>query len=198
MNKLIINGIKPQDEYYTPRCMVDMIIPFIKKDFTVWCPFYTGNSEFVIALKNNGNKVIHSHICEGKDFLMYTPDEKFDIIVSNPPFTIKNEVFKKVQSFNIPYALVMGLHCLSYYEFASNFHKRKLQLLIPSKRISFDGNGVSFTSVYFCENLLPQDNMVIDNYGNDNSKARYKPSRMELDREKIQRANDPTTAATRH
>lgn len=183
--KIIINSIKPQDEYYTPRCMVDMIIPYIEKDYTVWCPFDTENSEFVIALRENGNGIIHSHICEGKDFLKYTPDEKFDIIVSNPPFTLKNEVFKKTQSFDVPYALVMGLHCLSYYEFASNFHNRRLQLLIPAKRISFNGNGVSFTSVYFCEKLLPQDVMIIDNYGNDNVKSRYIPSGMEADREKI-------------
>jgi hypothetical protein len=98
-NKIIIN-IKKQDEYYTPKCMVEMILPYIPKNKIIWCPFDTEKSEFVINIKKNGNKVIYSHICYNQDFLYYTPKEKFDIIISNPPFSIKNKVFKKVQSFN--------------------------------------------------------------------------------------------------
>lgn len=183
-NNSVINFIE-QDEYYTPKCMVDIILPYVKKEWLIWCPFDTKNSEFVINLKKNGNKVIHSHICDGQDFLKYTPDEKFDAIISNPPFTIKNKVFAKVHKLNIPYALVMGLQCLSYYEFAQNFFNKKLQLLIPAKRISYDGRGVPFTSVYFCGKLLLKDNTIIDNFGNDNMNMRYIPSRMEIDRERI-------------
>ena len=185
MNNEIITNIKTQDEYYTPKCMVDMIIPYVPKDKVIWCPFDIEKSEFVINLKQNGNKVIYSHICNGRDFLDYTPSEKFDMIISNPPFSIKNKVFKKVQSFDLPYALVMGLHCMSYYEFAMNFYNRQLQLLIPAKRISFNGNGVSFTSVYFCENMLPKDIIVVDNYGNDNVNSRYKASSMEIEKQNI-------------
>ena len=179
-NNALIN-YNIQDEYYTPKCMVDMIIPYINKDNIVWGPLDTDKSEFVLVLKKNGNKVIHSHLRENKDFLKYTPKDKFDIIISNPPFTLKNKVFQKVHDLNIPYALIMGLHCLSYYEFAMNFHNKKLQLLIPAKRISFNGNVAIFTSVYFCEKLLPQDIIIIDNFENDNSKSRFVKSRMELE-----------------
>ena len=36
-NDLIINNIKPQDEYYTPRIMVNMIIPYINKKYVICC-----------------------------------------------------------------------------------------------------------------------------------------------------------------
>jgi ATP-dependent protease Clp ATPase subunit len=62
----------------------------------VWCPFDTENSEFVLVLRENGYKVIHSHLWEGKDFLTYEPDEHYDCILSNPPFSIKLEVFKRL------------------------------------------------------------------------------------------------------
>lgn len=51
-----------KDEYYTPPILVNAIIPYIPKDKTVWCPFDTEDSEFVIGLKENGNKVIATHI----------------------------------------------------------------------------------------------------------------------------------------
>jgi hypothetical protein len=56
------------DEKYTPRYAVLPIIKYLPKDKVIWCPFDTKNSEFVIALKENGFEVVHSHIATGQDF----------------------------------------------------------------------------------------------------------------------------------
>ena len=44
-----INLINHQvnDEYYTPPILVEIILPYVKKGSTVWCPFDTADSEFV-------------------------------------------------------------------------------------------------------------------------------------------------------
>ena len=36
-----------RDEYYTPKILTDVIVPFIPPGKIVWCPFDTTDSEFV-------------------------------------------------------------------------------------------------------------------------------------------------------
>ena len=76
------------DEQYTPQYAVLPILKYLPKGKIIWCPFDTEHSEFVIALEENGFEVIHSHIKTGQDLFEYEP-AKCDIIVSNPPFSIK-------------------------------------------------------------------------------------------------------------
>ena len=88
-----INLINHQvnDEYYTPPILVEIILPYVKKGSTVWCPFDTADSEFVIQLKREGHNVINTHIIDGFDFFELMPP-KCDYIISNPPFSCKIDV----------------------------------------------------------------------------------------------------------
>ena len=74
------------DECYTPAYGVRPILKYIPKDWVVWCPFDTKESEYVKLIRANGNKVIASHIANGQDFMVYEPEEHWDCIISNPPF----------------------------------------------------------------------------------------------------------------
>ena len=62
---------KESNERYTPRYAVLPIIKYLPSGVVVWCPFDTDNSEFVLALKEHGFKVVHSHIMTGQDFFKY-------------------------------------------------------------------------------------------------------------------------------
>ena len=129
---------------------------------TIWCPFDTANSEFVLCLKEAGFKVIHSHIWEGKDFFEYEPEEHYDYIISNPPYTRKLDVFRRLFELDKPFAMVMGLPILNYQEVGSFFHDyanegKHLQLLIVDKKVSFDGNTASFNNSFFCRDMLERD-----------------------------------------
>ena len=92
MDKLAGSG---NDEFYTPRYAVLPILEYIPQGSVVWCPFDDSRSEFVKILKKSGYEVVSSHINEGKDFFEYEPDF-YDVIVSNPPYSLKNEVFTKL------------------------------------------------------------------------------------------------------
>ena len=96
-SKEVLYSVGSNDECMTLDYAVEPIIKYIPKDWVVWCPFDTEDSEFVKQISANGNKVIHSHISEGKDFYTYEPDEHWDCIVSNPPFCFddKTEIFTK-------------------------------------------------------------------------------------------------------
>lgn len=175
-NWLSTGSFNIKDEYYTPRILVDAIIPYIPKNKIIWCPFDTEDSEFVIALKENGNDVIYSHIWLGQDFFNYEP-EYYDMIISNPPFTKKLKVLERLYKLNKPFAMVLGLPILNYQEIGNFFIDKDLQLLIVNKKISFDGNTASFNNSFFCNRILPKD-LIFTNIKHNNSKKNYTPSKM--------------------
>lgn len=177
-NWLNAKSFQNKDEYYTPKILVDPIVKYIEKNKTVWCPFDTEESEFVIALKEKGNNVISSHIWNGKDFFKYNPD-KYDIIVSNPPFSKKLDVLKRLYEIDKPFAMLLGLPILNYQEIGSFFINKRLQLLIVDKKVSFDGNTASFNNSYFCSKLLPQD-IIFEHLNHNNSKKHFVASRMNI------------------
>jgi len=180
------NSFNSKDEYYTPKILVKPILKYLKPNSTIWCPFDTENSEFVIELKNDGHNVIYSHIVLGQDFFTYTPDIDYDYIISNPPFTLKKKVLERLYWLNKPFAMIMGLPILNYQEIGNFFVNRNsdIQLLIVDKKVSFDGNTASFNNSYFCRNILPRD-ILFEHLENNNSNSYYVPSQMEKDRKYI-------------
>ena len=166
-----------KDEYYTPKILVEPILKYLKPNSTIWCPFDTKESEFVITLKEQGHRVIYSHIWLGQDFFEYEPDENYDYIISNPPFTRKLEVFERLYQIDKPFAMIMGLPILNYQEVGNFFLDKDLQLLIVDKKVSFDGNTASFNNSYFCYKILPKD-LMFTHLKNNNSGKNYVASKM--------------------
>ena len=147
---------KESNERYTPRYAVLPIIKYLPSGVVVWCPFDTDNSEFVLALKEHGFKVVHSHIMTGQDFFKYEP-EHWDIIVSNPPFGNKKEIFERCLSFGKPFALLMSNMWLSDSAPCSLFQDKELQLLLFDKRVQYNELGrIPFGSSYYCHRILPK------------------------------------------
>jgi len=157
------------DNVYTPFYAVDPIVKYIPKDWTVWCPFDEPWSAFVQAFSERGYKVIHSHIENGQDFFGYAPDEPFDCIVSNPPFSKKDRVLERLYEIQKPFAILLPLNSLQGIGRYRNF-RNGLQLLAFDKRIDYHTRdnfkdytrGNHFASAYFCKDILP-DSLVLEN-----------------------------------
>lgn len=100
---------KENSELYTPAYAVDPIIKYLPKDKIIWCPFSEEWSMFYRRLKEEGFKVIRSSLVEGQNFFEYEP-EYFDLIVDNPPFSVKDKVLERLYSFNKPFAILLPLN----------------------------------------------------------------------------------------
>lgn len=106
---------------------------------------------------------MRSSLIEGQDFFEYEPKE-WDIIVSNPPFSVKDQVLERVYSFGKPFALLLPLNSLQGQK-RYNYFRNGIQLLAFDKRINYHTNlnfnnftkGNHFASAYFCRDILPHD-----------------------------------------
>jgi len=153
---------KASDEVYTPAYAVKPILKYIKQKDIVWCPFDLEDSEYVKLIRENGNKVIATHIDTGHNFFEYEPEEHYDIIISNPPFSIKDDIIKRLYELNKSYAVLLPIPSLQGQKRFP--YMKDCQALIFDKRINYYTNlekkeiqkGVSFGSFYLCRNFLPQ------------------------------------------
>ena len=165
-SKELMYSVGSNDECYTPAYGVTPILKYIPNNAKVWCPFDTQESEFVKQISKQ-NEVVYSHISHGQDFYEYEPDS-WDVMVSNPPFTNKRQIFERALSFEKPFALVMTNTWLNDSAPKQLFQTKELQLLMFDKRMRFimangeDNKKITFSSSYYCWNFLPKQ-IVMEN-----------------------------------
>lgn len=140
-------------EMYTPYYAVDPIVKYIPKQYKIWCPFDKEWSAFYRTFKTLGYDVIRSHIDEGQDFFLYEP-EGYDIIISNPPFSIKDKILERLYELEKPFAVLLPLNSLqgkSRYKFFS----KGIQLLSFDQRIGFHNESnmdfIKFLAIFLFE-----------------------------------------------
>lgn len=161
------------DDYRTPRylvsCLDTFIFDFMKshninRKLVVYCPFDTEESEYVRYFKENGAEVIHGDIKTGQDFFE-NPIPECDLVISNPPFSRKREIFSKLFAAGIPFALLMNLQAMQYQEMGQLFVEEQqrteaIQFIIPDKKVSFDGHTSAFCSGYYCWKFVEKTSFV--------------------------------------
>lgn len=151
------------DEYYTPRYAIEPIIKKLKPNSTIWCPFDTQESNYVKMFKENGFNVIYGHISTGQDFFN-TEVPKCDYIISNPPYSLKGEVFKRLYEIKIPFAMLVNFQGLfDHKERFELFKNNRVELMYLSPRVNYikpDNpnleSGVPFQSGYVCSEILQE------------------------------------------
>lgn len=159
---------KASDEVYTPAYAVKPLLKFLVDRSTIWCPFDKEDSEYVKIFRAAGHNVIVTHIDdkeENHNFFEYEPHEYYDFIISNPPFSIKDDIIKRLYELNKPYAVLLPVPALQGQKRFP--YMLDCQALVFDKRINYYTDiekmeiqkGVSFGSFYLCRNFLPRDLM---------------------------------------
>ena len=157
---------KKNDEWYTPRGAITPILKYLKPNSTIWCPFDTNESLYVKIFKENGFKVINTHIWNNQDFFSIDIPE-CDYIISNPPYSLKTEVLKRLYQINKPFMMLISASGIfESKERFELFKQNKCELLIFNKRVRFinPDNTIGappFSSWYICKNIF-KDNINYD------------------------------------
>lgn len=152
------------DEYFTPAYAVHPIMKRLKPGAAVWCPFDTVDSAFVQVLTRHGFRVTYGHIQTGQDFFLADVPE-CDYIISNPPYSLKNQVLERLYRIGKPFALLINFQGIfSSRERFQMFQEHQVEMLWLHPRVGYIAeDGKLFQSAPFqsgclcsgiCENQL--------------------------------------------
>ena len=141
--KLQIQMNGRSDEFYTPKEAIIPLLPYLKKDWIVLENAW-GKGHLAKHLESEGFKVVS--------------DGEFDCIVTNPPYSKKEEWLQKCYDSGKPFALLMPLTALEGKYRGSLYKKYGIELIIPNKRINFitpsgKGSGSWFQVAWYCWKL---------------------------------------------
>ena len=145
------------DDYMTPKTAWENIKEYIPKDKIIWEAFY-GDGESGNYLKDLGYDVIHEPI----DFF---ENNKGDIIVSNPPFSLCKEIMNRLYELDKPFILIFPSSKINTQYFRK-WKDKDIQIIIPKKRIQFIKNGnelqnkCNFDCFYYCYKINLQKHIV--------------------------------------
>ena len=102
---------RSSDDFQTPPKALEPLIPFLNPNWTIWeCA--CGKENLKEGLEKKGFEVIATDIIYDKeyDFLNWTPEyNEFDCIITNPPFSLKQEFLQRCYEIGKPFALLLPL-----------------------------------------------------------------------------------------
>ena len=149
------------DDFQTPPFAVKYLFPYLKRQWRIWeCAAGKGN--IVRTLEKDGFNVFGTDIKTGFDFIRKEASVEFDAIVTNPPYSIKDNWLKKCFGYQKPFALLMPLAALGEQDRTAMFAEHGIEILMPPIRINYEtpsgeGSGAQFFSAWFCWKMnLPQ------------------------------------------
>ena len=151
------------DEYYTPEYAVRPLVKYLEPFRRIWCPFDKDESFFCKVLRDNGHEVVNTHIDNGENF--FDLNVECEAIVSNPPYSRKNAVLKRLFDLDVPFAMLFGV--VGIFESQTRydlFSKNKFEVMYFNRRIKYMKDyeakevcvNPPYSSVYICHNILPK------------------------------------------
>lgn len=153
------------NDFQTPTFALDYLTQYLPKG-TIWeCAAGKGN--LVRGFQERGYEVVGTDLLTGHSFLDYEP-ETYDIIVTNPPFSIKDEFLKRAYELEKPFAFLLPLTTFEGLKRQPLFRKYGVQVIFPEKRINFEtpsgnGSGSWFFTAWFTHGFnLPHDLIFVE------------------------------------
>lgn len=153
MNLMTTDKSLKDDDYMTPKHAWESIASYLPKDKTIWEAF-RGDGSSAQHLKDLGFRVES----EDEDFFQ---SNRGDIIVTNPPFSLKAKVLQRLKELGKPFVLILPASTLGTQALTQLFPD--IQVIVPHRRIQFVKNGkptkgVWFASFFYCWQMnLPRD-----------------------------------------
>ena len=140
------------NDFQTPPIALKPLLPYLKRDWLVWeCAEGKGN--LTKTLIEEGYDVIGTDILKEKDFLTWQP-ARFDCIVTNPPYSLKQQFLERAYLLKKPFAFLLPLTTFETQKRQELFKRYGLEVIFFDKRINFEtpsgcGSGAWFAVAWF-------------------------------------------------
>jgi hypothetical protein len=139
----VVNG---RDVFETPRYATDLLLPFIPKNIKVVWECACGNGKIVKRLEENGYGVLATDIRPNLGIvdMVYNfltdagIEQTIDLtyaIITNPPFSIKEEFIDRAMQYGVPFAFLINAdYSGTQIKWIREYGCEKI---IPTRRIDF-------------------------------------------------------------
>lgn len=147
MASLTLRGkqdFKNNDDYETTETIWKLIVPYLNDYNTIYEPFYCSGKSGEIFTKL-GFDCIH----KDEDFFLHYNDYDYDIIVSNPPFSVKKKIFDTLKDIDKPFILIVPISTMTKQYFKNKYKNEDITFLIPPKRLQFSKKGEDLDRCWF-------------------------------------------------
>lgn len=176
-----------KDRCQTPFYAVDPLLSYLPHPGTVkiWEPA-CGQGNISAKLKAHGYSVVSTDILYGQDFFVYRPETWLDtetglatqIIVTNPPYSIKYDWLARCYALKRPFALLLPIDTLGSARAQKMFDELGVEIILLDKRVNFempdppkDGKSqAQYSTAWFTWGLGIGSQLVFENifrYEND-------------------------------
>ena len=158
-----LNRLVENDIYYTPKIIFENILHYLPRDKIYLDPFFGDGSNI-----QNLNELGLNCIGYDLDYFELLQNLEYDIIITNPAFSrhILTEFLYNLSALDRPFIIILPITKIFSKYFRSAFRQyRSIQLIIPSKRLSFldptkpnNKSSPSFVCAYIAYKMdLPSD-----------------------------------------
>lgn len=134
-------GLSGRDQFQTPNYATDIIVPYLKErkffapdyNLETWEPA-AGLGKIVKRLAFWGLSVFGTDLLDGVNFLTDPAPQVVDCIVTNPPFSLKQEFYEMCLGYKVPFALLIPA---DYAVWVIQAVKDGAEKIIPTRRIDY-------------------------------------------------------------
>jgi hypothetical protein len=124
------------NDFQTPPEALEPLWQYLRPGWTVWeCA--CGDGILVRALAERHFQVIGSDLRDGRNFLTWRPDEPWDCLLTNPPYTAKQSFLERAYALGRPFALLLPLTALETRRRQRLFARHGLEVIFLPHRIRF-------------------------------------------------------------
>lgn len=133
-----------KDECYTTRAESDKLISYleknklINKDMVIWLPFDNELSNIYKSLHLRDYKTTLSNLELGLDFYTYEP-VKWDIVITNPPFSGRSDLMKRLISLDKPFIILQASQMFNNQTLTNILcnYSNNFKFIMPQSRMNF-------------------------------------------------------------
>lgn len=153
---------KGYDACQTPPYAIDPLLPCLKREWTIWEPA-AGENNLVEALYDSGyssDQVAVSDILTGQNFFEFSP-ERWDCLVTNPPYSIKYQWLERCYQLGKPFALLLPVETLGAKTAQELLKRYGFEMMLLNKRVDFKmpnkgwNSSAQFPVLWLCWQILP-------------------------------------------
>lgn len=149
---------KSADLCQTPGYALDPLLAYLDKNCIIW-ESAAGQGNLTLAFQEHGFKVVSSDILTGQNFFKWQP-LKWDVTISNPPFSHKVDWLARCYELGKPFALLLPVEILGVGAAQKMFARFGVEIILLNRRVDFQTVNTSFAkssswfpTAWFCSGL---------------------------------------------